>query len=363
MIDKKERKPKIMLHLIMPNQISGPNKSAELIANSFLNELYEFSFLTQKIHSGRKINVSLIRDLKNQIKIFDPDIIHISGLLGAGFHAVLAAHLSGKRNILLTIRGSAIDAKNISHFTKFIFGKIIEPITMRLSRKVYAVCDAMAKRDHIVKNTKNRIIDTIHNSAPNIDLDCIQSYNLKKKLDVSTDSILVAVVGRIIYDKGVTFIADAIKKIDDKKIKFIFIGEEPRQLNLSDCLIDEIRLKRVFFLGKQDNVIPILKECDIFLSATLHENLSNALLEACSIGLAVITTKIGGNPEVIQNDYNGLLIPPEDSDKIRDSVIYLASNKELREKFGAKAIETIENKFSQRFIFKKLYNVYQDMLS
>lgn len=346
----------------MPNQVSGPNNAAKLISNSFLNEKYQFEFLTQEFHSGRKINIKLLLSLQKQIKSFNPDVLHLSGLAGSGFHAVLAARLCGYKNILLTIRGTTIDAKNISKTTKFIFGKIVEPLTMKLSHKVNTVCDAMTKRKYITKNCKKRLIGTIHNSAPNIDLKKIKPFGLKNNLGIKDDSVIVAIVGRIVYDKGVTYIAEAIKKITDKKIKFVFIGNEPRKLNLSDTLTSEIREKRVFFLGKQNNVLSILKECDIFLFATLHENLSNALLEACSLGLAVIATEVGGNPEVIKHNYNGILIPPANSESIVKAVILLAQNKHLRELYGRNAIEVIKNKFSQHILLKKLNMVYEDMI-
>lgn len=353
-------KPKIMLHIIMPNQVSGPNTAVKIIADSYLNEKFDFGILVQKQHSGQKINIALIRDLIVQIKNFNPDLIHITGLSGAGFHAVIAARLCRKK-ILLTIRGSAVDALNISSRLRFIFGRIVEPLTMKMSHKVYAVCEAMAKRDYIKKNTKNRLIGTIHNSAPKIDLDKIGAFGLRNKLGIDDKAVIVAIVGRIIYDKGVTYIADAIKKITDKKIKFIFIGDEPRELNLADTLTSEIEENRVFFLGKQDNVLSILNECDVFLFATLHENLSNALLEACSLGLAIIATNVGGNPEVIKHEYNGLLIPPANSEKIAESVLTLAKDKDKRQKLGELAKKNANEMFSQELLLHRLENVYHEM--
>lgn len=357
------RKPKVMLHIIMPNQISGPNNAAKLISNSFLKENYEFAFLTQEFHSGGKISVKLIFSLIKQIKTFKPDVIHLSGLLGSGFHAVVAARLCGIKNILLTLRGSSTDAINISKVNRFVFGHIIEPITMHLSKKVYAVCNAMANRDYIQKHTKGRLLETIHNSAPTIDIKSILPFSLREKLEIDSESLIVVVVGRIIYDKGVTYIADAIKNIVDERIKFVFVGDEPREINLPYTLKNEIEERRVFFLGAQKNVISIINECDIFLFATLHENLSNALLEACAVGLAVVATNVGGNPEVIQHNENGILIPTANSERIKEAIIYLANNKEVRDKLGKQAIKTVETRFSQDFLLKKLENVYNTMLN
>jgi glycosyltransferase involved in cell wall biosynthesis len=361
-IDKKNRKARIMLHMIMPNQVSGPNNAAKLIGNSFLSKNYKFGYLIQNRHAGGKINFWLIKDLMKQVKDFNPDIIHLSGLQSSGFHAVLAARFCGKRNILLVVRGSSIDAINISNKMKFVFGRIVEPLTMKLSKKVYTVCDAMARREYIKKNAKDRLIATIHNSAPNIDLTKINKYDLRNKLNIKDESILVAIVGRIVYDKGVTFVSDAIKKITDKRIKFIFIGDEPNELGLADRLVSEIDEERVFLMGKQDNVMPILNECDIFLLATLHENLSNALLEACSLGLAVIATNVGGNPEVIEHDYNGILIPPACSESICSALMQLVNNNVKIIRLGENAQKVIRNNFSQNLLLKKVEKVYNTLL-
>lgn len=360
---EKNKKQKIMLHIIMPNQVSGPNNATKLIANSFLKEKYEFGFLTQTFHSGSKVNLKLIKDLSRQIKSFNPDLIHLSGLQGSCFHAVIAARINGKKNILVAVRGSYIDSIKLSRKMKFIFGKIIEPLTMKLSKKIYTVCDAMGRRDYITQNANKRFLGTIHNSAPKINKDKIDFFDLRNKLNINDNAIIVAVVGRIVYDKGLTFITTAIKMIKDKNIKFIFIGEETVELNLSDLLSNEVMDKKVFFIGKQDKVIPILNECDIFLFATLHENLSNALLEACSVGLAVIATNVGGNPEVIKNGFNGFLIPSANPEIIKEKLLLLANNKQMREKFGENAIKYVKEKFSQKSLLKKLENNYDIMLN
>lgn len=356
--EKLNNKPKIMLHVRSRNQISGPNVANNIIYNSFLNDNFNFGFLEHNPPKGIKNNLTIIKHLMAQIKTFNPDIVHVSGLLRSGFEAVVAARLCRKK-VLLTIRGSSTDA--IVFDKKFMYGKIIEPLTLRLSHKVYAVCDAMANREYIRKHTKERLIGTIHNSAPTIDKDTIAHFGLREKFNIGKETVVVAIVGRMIYDKGVTFVADAIKKIKKRDIVFVFIGDGPYLSELSDILSDEMLDNRVLMLGKQNNVLSILKECDIFLFATLHENLSNALLEACSMGLAVIATNVGGNPEVIRDAYNGVLIPPTDSDSIEMAVTLLAGDMTLREKYGKNALKTMEEDFSQTKLLKRLEQEYKEL--
>lgn len=102
-----------MLHMRERNQISGPNVANELIYNSFLNQKFEFAFLEHNAPSGIKNKYFNIFNLIRQIRRFNPDIIHISGLLRSGFEAVVAARICRKK-VILTIRGSATDAINFN---------------------------------------------------------------------------------------------------------------------------------------------------------------------------------------------------------------------------------------------------------
>jgi len=348
-----------MLHLRAKSQISGPNVANNIIFNSYLKEKYTFSFLEHNPQKGIKKNILVIPHLMSQIKEINPDIVHVTGLSRSGIESVLAARLCGKK-VLLTIRGSSLDAINFKK--KFLYAHIVEPLTLRLSHKVYTVCNAMANRTHIKKHSKHNFIGTIHNSAPIVDINKIETFDLRYKLNIDKNAVVVAIVGRMTFDKGVTYIVDAINVITDKNIVFVFIGDGGIIDEVQKKILPDDINKRVFFMGKQNQVMSILKECDIFLFATLHENLSNALLEACKVGLAVIATDVGGNPEVITDRHNGLLIPPRDSKAIVKSILQLVKNKEMRQKLGSNATKNVEENFSQSALLAKVGRVYQDLI-
>jgi len=342
----------------MPNQVSGPNKSNYNIARSFLSQKYEFSFLTQTFHAGGKINFKLIRDLRRQIKDFDPDIIHISGLQSSGFHAAIAARLAGNRKIIVTVHGFSGDAIGISPIMNFFFTKIFEPFTLKLADKVFTVCEE-ASRKKMIKRCKNKFIGVIHNAAPVIPEEIITARE-KIRSEVSADEsdVLIAISGRMVYDKGISFISEAIEDMNLRGKKFIFIGDGKYCENLSGVHCEAIKQGKMYLLGQRSDVLEILAGCDIFLFATLHENLSNALLEACSIGLPVVATNIGGNPEVIQNGVNGFLIPPMNSASIKEKLELLCANAELRRNFGDNSKNIMRKNFSPQEIYTQLDEIY-----
>jgi glycosyltransferase involved in cell wall biosynthesis len=83
-------------------------------------------------------------------------------------------------------------------------------------------------------------------------------------------------------------------------------------------------------------------EHDIFVFPSLMEGLPSVLLEAMAGGMPVITTETCGMPDVVENDFNGLLIPPADVGALEQAILRLANSVELRRKLGQAARESME---------------------
>lgn len=355
-------KKKVALHIIMPNQVSGPNTSNKRIAESWLNESYDFQFVTQNYHAGSRINFSLINDLKKQFEEINPDIIHLSGLQSSGFHAVVAAKLAGFDKIIFTIRGFSGDVIKLSRFKRFIFNSFIEPLSLKLCLKFYTVCENASKKK-IVKRYKEKYVGVIYNAAPKINFDSNESRKkIRKDLKVDNETFLVVVSGRMVYDKGISFILEAIKNNKKPKIKFVFIGAGPYYDIIENQYKELISNKKIYLLGNRDDVLEILTGCDLFLFATLHENLSNALLEAMAVGLPIIATNVGGNIEVVENEGNGYLINSKNSEQINECIEKISEDKVLHREFSAKSIKIIREKFTQEELYKNINNLYTQIL-
>lgn len=356
-----EVKPRVMLHYIMPPKTSGPNTSMQRMESSWLQDYYDFGRLVQDERPGKFFNIRLLKKMIAQVKEFRPDLIHISGLQSPGFYGVLSARIGGCRNIVTTVHGSATESIGIKKGPQLLFRYLIEPITMRMSSAVYTVCEDMAGKFGIAN--RNNFIGVIHNTAPLINPDEYVRDDFRNEVSAKPDDVLVAVVGRMTYDKGISYVMDAIRSRPHKKAKFIFVGDGPYCEELERQLHLEIGVGNVHVLGKRNDVLRIMAGCDIFLFATLHENLSNALLEACAMGLAIVVTAVGGNPEVIHNDVNGLLIPSGDSAAIAKSVNNLCESAEDRKRLGKAAQNTMAEAFSQQKIYRQIDDLYKNLLS
>jgi glycosyltransferase involved in cell wall biosynthesis len=103
-------------------------------------------------------------------------------------------------------------------------------------------------------------------------------------------------------------------------------------------------------------------EHDVFLFPSLMEGLPLVLLEAMATGMPVITTETCGMPDVVENDYNGLLVPPANALAIEEGILRLARSVELREKLGMAARETMK-RYTWERAARQLEALYQHVLA
>ncbi len=106
----------------------------------------------------------------------------------------------------------------------------------------------------------------------------------------------------------------------------------------------------------------IFQDASVFLLPSYQEGLPMALLETMALGIAPLVTPVGGIPEVIQNDVNGLLIPAGDLERLETALCRLIDDTALRNRLGRAAHETIAKDFSQDVYVEILFEMYADLL-
>jgi len=154
---------------------------------------------------------------------------------------------------------------------------------------------------------------------------------------------------RLVGDKGIYELITAFKKlqIEYPSIQLQLIGDGPERKHFESLAknIDNIR-----FLGHQADPLTYLASAHIFVLPTYHEGFSLALVEACMEKLAIITTSVGGNPEIITHEKNGLLISKKSVDELYNAMKQLYENETLRKTLAANARKA----YLADFNFKKI---------
>ena len=188
---------------------------------------------------------------------------------------------------------------------------------------------------------------------------------IRKELNLKKDDKVLISIGRLFKAKGYPYLIEAIKILKSKypDIKLLIIGEGEEK-NKLETQTRELNLeKNKYFLGRKENVSNCLNASDIFILASLWEGFGLAIVEAMACGLPVITTNVGGIPEIIQDKISGLLVDPKDSEILAQKIDYLLNlDADSRERLILKGRKIVEQKFSLEKMITKYEELYYKLL-
>lgn len=120
--------------------------------------------------------------------------------------------------------------------------------------------------------------------------------------------------------------------------------------------------ERVRFLGRREDVPQLLAACDVFALPSLYEGSSLAVLEAMAARRAVVSSAIGGTAELITDDEDGLLVPPNDAEALTAALRRLLDDAALRERLAARARQRAEGEFGSAAMGQRMEGIYAELL-
>jgi len=208
---------------------------------------------------------------------------------------------------------------------------------------------------------------SIHHSGLNFD----DYSQYKKHWNISItekDTITLGIVARLAPEKGIDILIETISQINklptNKRFKLIIVGEGPEQANLIN-LVKHLGIEQlVNFTGFIEDVRPILLEFDFFILPSVDcEGSSLALKEAMAVGLPVITTDIGGSPEIINHKSNGFLVSSNSVKGLMDQILKLSkmSAQEIQS-ISDLARKTIKHHFTLSKLADSLFAIYEELI-
>jgi len=196
----------------------------------------------------------------------------------------------------------------------------------------------------------------ISNAVPVPDL---SDWSTVKKYDV-------LFVGRLTKAKGINILLKAIKILKEKyqkEIKAAIVGKGYLEEELKGLVMELGIEKEVEFLGVRRDVEKLMKSTKLFVLPSRWEGLPLTILEAMSSGAGIIATKVGGIPEVIEHEKEGILISPEDPTALARAITELLKDRELRVKLGINAYKKVKEKYSIEVYTKNILEFYKSLIT
>jgi colanic acid/amylovoran biosynthesis glycosyltransferase len=174
----------------------------------------------------------------------------------------------------------------------------------------------------------------------------------------------VLTTGSLIWRKGLDYALLAIRKMIDFRIPVYFdiIGSGPDESKVRFTIHDLGLQDHVRLLGKlpQEQIKEKLQSADVFLLSSLSEGISNAILEAMSCGVPVVTTDCGGMREAITDGVEGFVVPLRDPAAMASALQSLWQNKNLREQMGVAGRKKIVRDFNLDRQIQRWVDLYQE---
>ena len=181
---------------------------------------------------------------------------------------------------------------------------------------------------------------------------------LKRELKFRKSIVFVS-TSRLVIDKGIGELISAFKKLKyHEKYLLWIIGDGPEENRFKKMAKDYPNIK---FLGFKKNPLSYVASSDIFVLPTYHEGFSLSLTEAAMLGKPMIATNVGGNPELVKDGINGLLVPSKDVGSLAKAMDFLAIKESKRKEFGLIAKKEYTNNFDFSLVFReKIMALYEE---
>jgi len=192
------------------------------------------------------------------------------------------------------------------------------------------------------------------------DTDAAARAAIRQEFGVRDDEVLLGSVGNLTKFKGIDYLLPALASLKGKKIKYLHVGAhlgfKARHVKAT---VSELGLvNHVLFAGFRQDIPQILDALDIFVFPSIEEVDPISLSEAMAKGKPVIATRIGGIPEKIRDQENGILVAPRDSRALVEALVFLLDRPDERRRMSATARDTMCRQYSFDAMIRSYEEIY-----
>lgn len=313
--------------------------SVEIVNTAVIGKRAEKINHKTKISDEIRRTVSIIKELKNKINRFKPQIIHLNtpcGKLGI-IRDFLCARIANENDVKLIVhyRCNIEDQVKKSIISRHFLRKLSNVANLNLvlnsSSKQYLMQEA---------DSNSVLIANFINAAFELD----EPKKIRDAIKIAT------FVGHVQRTKGIIEIIDAAKKLPE--ITFKIAGP------VANEIIQIEKPSNLIFLGplKRQEVKELLVESDVFLFPSYTEGFANAMLEAMATGLPIVATPVGANVDMIES-MGGVIVEVGNSNSVIEAIDKI-KNSSVRLKMSEWNLNKVHNEYTIEKVMNKLIALY-----
>ena len=366
---------KKVLHLLSTNTLNGAEKVALDICTNLKKETFNTLvvcagdklrcyFEEEGIESFKinisKLNIREILKLRKLIKNKNIDLIHAHDV-----RASIAAKLASfNLNIIIIshIHGEYDWLKSKS-ILKIIDGLFRDKYDLSLAcsknvREFYCMYNNKCNKDKVISLPNSFNLSEINKT------NIISKKTFKFTNNIPNDKYIFGFVGRLINLKGVDMLIESFNLFCKKHNNsiLIIVGEGEQKEKLKNLAIKYNLFTKIYFVGYRRDVYNWINIFDCFILPSKREGIPLIILEVMAMKKIVISTYVGGIPELIVNNYNGILLEERTPQLLLHSMEYVYENKNEVNKIIENAYRNLTRNYSIKDYINNLQIIYKGLL-
>ena len=302
-------------------------------------------FQVHQLERGEGLDLRCVKRLSKLIRSQSIDLIHAHQYTPF-FYALAARGLGTSRPIVFTEHGRFLP--DYPRPKRMLFNRLMVRKRDRLVAVGNDVKRALIENEGLAKER----VEVVYNG---IDVDRFNPgrypnarQRLLSQLGLTREAIVAVQVARLDYLKDhVTAVRAIAAAAPTNDVHLAIVGEGPERAKIEQA-IGECRVSdRVHLLGLRRDVPEILAGADVLLLSSISEGIPLTLIEGMAAGLPIVSTNVGGIPEVVTDQLHGFLSPSQDHQGLGQSVARLANDPGLRKRMGAAGQQEARDRFSE----------------
>jgi len=289
------------------------------------------------------------------MRAFKPDLVHAHSTK-AGYAARLACAVL-RKPIIFTAHGWAFTEGRSLWKRRLLAG--VERLAAQVTAKIICVSEhdrELAVQWNVAKPGKLAVVHNGIDPRPFLEGG---GAPLREELGLE-GSVVLTFVGRLAPPKDPLTLLEAVKTLP--KGVLLVVGDGELKPPVEEYVREHGLEEKVRLLGERSDVLRILASSDVFVLSSRWEGLPYTIIEAMMARLPVVSTRVGGVPELVEDGVTGFLVPAEDPPALAEALQTLLDDPELRRRMGEAGREKALREFTLDRMLRETERTYEEVV-
>jgi glycosyltransferase involved in cell wall biosynthesis len=327
-------------------------------SNLFLDAVRSAGLNAEAVPESFRFDPRAMMDLTRRIHAFQPDLLQTHGV--KSHFLVRLSRLHRRYPWLAFHHGYTTEDRKMEWYNR------LNRWSLPAARRVVTVCGPFAEQMKADGVEPDRI-EILHNSVRIPEAVAPADVQaLRSRLGIQPEDRVILTIGRFSKEKAQSDLLDAFARLSQgpsqsDDLRLVLVGDGPERENLTRQAEALGISSAIVFAGQVSNVNPFYAMARLFVLPSRSEGSPNVLLEALAAGVPIVATAVGGVPEVITHESNGLLVQSSSAEELAEGMERALSQPSLAKQWTESGLARIEKEFTPEAYRARLFEIYRQV--